>query len=351
MATRFSAVTTPLAHGAALAEGVGPGFEVMLAQPRGFCAGVSRAVEVVERALALYGRPVYVFHEIVHNGSVVADLAVQGAVFVDTLEDIPCGATTVFSAHGVSNAVYAAARARGLNVIDATCPLVQKVHTHVQRYARLGYELVLIGHEGHEEVEGTVGSVDRPVHVVATVDDVAALVVAPGATVAYVTQTTLSVDDTAAVIRALEARFPGLVGPHLDDICYATLNRQAATRAIAPRVDLFLVVGAHNSSNSNRLREVAAQAGVPAYLVPDASHLDASWLAGATRVGVTAGASAPERLVSELCQRLIALGARLVVEVPGVREGVSFRLPSGLPGLGGRAAAGSVRRSAAPAAT
>ena len=227
-----------------------------------------------------------------------------------------------------------------------TAPVMCQLIHHVLRCS--GFQ---IGHEGHEEVEGTVGSVDRPVHVVATVEDVAALVVAPGATVAYVTQTTLSVDDTAAVIRALEARFPDIVGPHLDDICYATLNRQAATRAIAPLVDLFLVVGAYNSSNSNRLREVAAQAGVPAYLVPDASHVDPSWLGGTTRIGVTAGASAPERLVTELCQRLVALGARLVVEVPGVREDVAFRLPTKLLAASRRDGAPESRLLAAPATT
>ena len=304
------------------------GAEVVLAQPRGFCAGVSRAVDTVERALSLYGRPVYVFHEIVHNGHVVADLAARGAVFVDAIADIPVGATTVFSAHGVSRAVYAAAAARGLRVIDATCPLVQKVHVQAKRYARLGYELVLIGHQGHEEVEGTVGSVDQPVHVVATVADVAALDLPATARVAYVTQTTLSVDDTAAVIKALEARFAGLVGPALDDICYATLNRQRAVRGLASMVDLFLVIGAANSSNSNRLREVAENEGVPAYLLPDASALNPDWLNGASRIGVTAGASAPEHLVTQLCTRLVELGARLVVEMPDVPEGVSFRLPS-----------------------
>ena len=293
------------------------GAEVVLAQPRGFCAGVSRAVDTVERALSLYGRPVYVFHEIVHNGHVVADLAARGAVFVDAIADIPVGATTVFSAHGVSRAVYAAAAARGLRVIDATCPLVQKVHVQAKRYARLGYELVLIGHEGHEDVEGTVGSVDQP-----------ALDLPATARVAYVTQTTLSVDDTAAVIKALEARFAGLVGPALDDICYATLNRQRAVRGLASMVDLFLVIGAANSSNSNRLREVAENEGVPAYLLPDASALNPDWLNGASRIGVTAGASAPEHLVTQLCTRLVELGARLVVEMPDVPEGVSFRLPS-----------------------
>ncbi len=305
--------------------------EVRLAQPRGFCAGVSRAVDTVERALALYGSPVYVFHEIVHNGHVVADLAARGAVFVDAIGDIPAGSTTVFSAHGVASAVYTAAAARSLRVIDATCPLVQKVHLQARRYVRLGYELVLIGHEGHEEVEGTVGSVEGPVHVVATVADVAALDLPDAARVAYVTQTTLSVDDTSQVIAALEHRFPAIVGPALDDICYATLNRQRAVRELARAVDLILVVGAANSSNSNRLREVAAQEGVPAYLVADASALEPRWLHGATRIGVTAGASAPERLVTELCERLVALGARLVVEVPGIPENVSFRLPSFTP--------------------
>lgn len=304
---------------------------VVLARPRGFCAGVSRAIEAVERALESHGQPVYVFHEIVHNGHVVSDLAARGAVFVDAIAKIPFGATTVFSAHGVSRAVYAEADARHLKVIDATCPLVHKVHVQAQRYARLGFELVLIGHRGHEEVDGTVGSVAQLVHVVATIEDVAALAIPVDARVAYVTQTTLSLDDTAAVIKALEARYANLVGPALDDICYATLNRQKAVQTLASVVDVMLVVGAFNSSNSNRLREVAAQLNVPAYLVPDATHLDPAWVAGRRRVGVTAGASAPEYLVTQLCERLRGLGARSIVELPGVNEDVAFRAPAEAP--------------------
>ena len=305
--------------------------EILLAQPRGFCAGVSRAVEIVERALALHGRPVYVFHEIVHNGRVVADLSERGAVFVDDIDAIPRGALTVFSAHGVANRIVEAARARDLRVIDATCPLVSKVHVQAQRYARQGYPIVLVGHAGHEEVEGTVGSVDVPVHVVASAAEVAHLPIPVDATVAYVTQTTLSVDDTAEVIAALKTRFASLVGPELDGICYATFNRQNAVRAMAAQVDLVIVVGAHNSSNSNRLREVAEQSGIPAYLVADATGIDPAWLAGVARIGVTAGASAPETLVSEVCRRLQELGAGQVSELPGVRENVVFRLPS-MPG-------------------
>lgn len=302
--------------------------EVVLAQPRGFCAGVARAVEIVERALEIHGKPVYVFHEIVHNGHVVADLAARGAIFVEDINEIPRGAVTVFSAHGVSNAVAATAKGRELRVIDATCPLVTKVHSQAQRYARLGHAIVLIGHAGHEEVEGTVGSVDVPVHLVATAADVSALTIPTDTPVAYVTQTTLSLDDTREVIAALKRKYTSLVGPELDDICYATSNRQKAVRTLALGVDVVLVVGAHNSSNSNRLREVAVQNGTPAYLVPDAAAIDPAWLAGAQRIGVTAGASAPERLVTEVCERLATLGAAKLTELPGPRETVTFRLPS-----------------------
>jgi 4-hydroxy-3-methylbut-2-enyl diphosphate reductase len=304
--------------------------EVLLAQPRGFCAGVARAIEIVERALDRFGAPVYVYHEIVHNGHVVDDLAARGAVFVDDLANIPFGANTVFSAHGVSNAIVAAAKARGLRVIDATCPLVTKVHLQAQRYAKRGHTIVVVGHAGHEEVEGTTGSVDGPVHVVGTPEDVAALPMPPDAPVAYVTQTTLSIDDTRELIDALEARFPAIVGPGLDDICYATLNRQRSTRAMARQVDLVLVVGARNSSNSNRLREVALQQDVPSYLVQGADDVDPAWLAGVGRVGVTAGASAPEVLVQAVCARLEELGARSVRELPGLAETVKFRLPEAL---------------------
>jgi 4-hydroxy-3-methylbut-2-en-1-yl diphosphate reductase len=302
--------------------------EVLLAQPRGFCAGVSRAIEIVERTLAMHGAPVYVYHEIVHNGHVVRDLAARGAVFVDDIESIPRGAVTVFSAHGVSNAVVAQARQRGLQVIDATCPLVAKVHVQAQRYARAGHAIVIIGHAGHEEVEGTMGSVDVPVHLVSGLADVAALPIPPDARVAYVTQTTLSPDDTRELIDALKARYPNLTGPDLDDICYATLNRQRAARELAREVDLVLVVGARNSSNSNRLREVVAQHQVPAYLIEDATEIDPSWLRNVSKVGVTAGASAPEILVTDVRARLTSLGASSVREMAGTRETLSFRLPT-----------------------
>jgi len=302
--------------------------EVLLAQPRGFCAGVARAIDIVERALKIYGAPVYVFHEIVHNGYVVGELAAKGAIFVDDIDAIPRGSVTVFSAHGVSNVVMQQARARHLEVIDATCPLVAKVHLQAQSYESRGYSIVIIGHPGHEEVEGTMGSVDAPVHLVATLDDVAALSFPEGTRVAYVTQTTLSVDDTRELIAALTARFPGVVGPELDDICYATLNRQRAVRQLASEVELVLVVGARNSSNSNRLREVASQAGVKAHLVEDASEIDPAWLAGITRVGVTAGASAPEILVIGVQERLRReFGAKAARELPGEPERVTFRLP------------------------
>ena len=305
-------------------------FEVVLAQPRGFCAGVVRAIEIVERALELHGAPVYVFHEIVHNGHVVADLRSRGAVFVDDLGSVPHGAVLVFSAHGVSRAVMAQAADRALEVIDATCPLVTKVHLQAQRYARLGFSIVVIGHRGHEEVEGTMGSVDAPVHLVSSAADVALLPLAADAPLAYVTQTTLSLDDTREVIAALEARFPAIVGPQVDDICYATQNRQNAVRTMAAEVDVVIVVGARNSSNSARLREVAAQCGTPAHLVQDAGEVDPDWLAGALRVGISAGASTPEVLVQQVCERLRALGAGPVQVLDGVRENVVFRLPVAL---------------------
>jgi 4-hydroxy-3-methylbut-2-enyl diphosphate reductase len=304
--------------------------DVVLAQPRGFCAGVVRAIEIVERALALHGRPVYVYHEIVHNPHVVEDLRARGAVFVDDVEAIPPGAVTVFSAHGVANDIVSRARRQGLRVIDATCPLVAKVHLQLQRYAKLGYELVVIGHHGHEEVTGTVGSVDSPVHVVATVAQVDELPIAATARVAYVTQTTLSVDDTKELIEALRRRWPTIEGPEFDDICYATQNRQNAVRRMAAEVDVVLVVGARNSSNSNRLRELAAQLGVPAHLIEDADDLDPTWLAGRQRVGITAGASAPEYLVDGVRARLATLGARSTRQLPGTSETVMFRLPSTL---------------------
>jgi 4-hydroxy-3-methylbut-2-enyl diphosphate reductase len=305
-------------------------FDVVMAQPRGFCAGVVRAIGIVERALELHGAPVYVFHEIVHNGHVVADLRARGAVFVDDLDSVPIGAVVVFSAHGVSRAVVAHAAERDLEVIDATCPLVTKVHLQAQRYARLGYAIVVIGHRGHEEVEGTMGSVDAPVFLVSSAADVAALALEPDTPLAYVTQTTLSLDDTREVIGALQARYPSIVGPNVDDICYATQNRQNAVRAMAGEVDLVIVVGARNSSNSARLREVAAQAGTAAHLVQDARELDAAWLAGVRRVGISAGASTPEVLVRQVCERLRALGAADVRQLDGVRESVVFRLPAEL---------------------
>ncbi|MFO0335353.1 MAG: 4-hydroxy-3-methylbut-2-enyl diphosphate reductase, partial [Pseudomonadota bacterium] len=271
---------------------------------------------------------VYVFHEIVHNGHVVAELAARGAVFVDDLALVPAGAITVFSAHGVANAVVAEAARRRLRVIDATCPLVSKVHQQVQRYARAGRHVVLIGHAEHEEVVGTAGSVDVPVHVVGTAAEVERLPAWSGEPVAYVTQTTLSVDDTRGIIAALERRYPGIAGPALDDICYATSNRQRAVAELAREVDVVLVVGARNSSNSNRLREVAEQHGVPAYLIADAGAIEPAWVDGAVRVGVTAGASAPEVLVHGVRQRLAALGIDRVSELDGPAENVRFRLPS-----------------------
>ena len=301
--------------------------EVVLAQPRGFCAGVSRAIQIVERALEIHGSPVYVFHEIVHNGHVVADLVRRGAVFVEDIADIPRGAVTVFSAHGVANRVAEQASRRGLRIIDATCPLVTKVHQQVQRYARERYSIVVVGHPGHDEVEGTLGAVDAPMHVVSTVEDVARLVLPDEERVAYVTQTTLSEDDVREIIAALERRYPGIVGPQLDDICYATRNRQHAVRSMVPGVDVILVVGARNSSNSNRLCEVAKLQGVPAYLIEQASELHPEWIAGATRVGLTAGASVPEYLVTEVQQALRRLGATAVTQMQGLKETVTFRLP------------------------
>jgi 4-hydroxy-3-methylbut-2-enyl diphosphate reductase len=290
--------------------------EVLLAQPRGFCAGVSRAIEIAERALELNGAPVYVFHEIVHNRHVVDDLAARGAVFVDDIEQIPPGSLTIFSAHGVSTAVVASARARSLRVIDATCPLVSKVHLQAQRYSKRGHAIVVVGHAGHEEVEGTRGSVDGPVHVVGTLDEIAALPMPAGTPVAYVTQTTLSVDDTRELIAALEARYPDIVGPGLDDICYATLNRQRAVRGLVGAVDMVLVV--------------AEGQGVPAHLVERAAELDPAWFQGRRRIGVTAGASTPELLVQAVCARLRELGAAVIRELPGPAETMRFRLPEEL---------------------
>ncbi|UEM04880.1 4-hydroxy-3-methylbut-2-enyl diphosphate reductase [Skermanella rosea] len=308
--------------------------QVILAQPRGFCAGVERAIEIVERALALYGPPVYVRHEIVHNGHVVERLRAKGVRFVDEVDEVPPGAVTIFSAHGVSTAVDEAARARGLHVIDATCPLVARVHLEGARYSRQGRDVVLIGHAGHAEVEGTLGRLDGPVHLVGSIEDVARLRVSDPGRVAYITQTTLSIDDTRSIIEALKARFPAIVGPDTNDICYATQNRQRAVLGLAPLVDLVLVVGAANSSNSNRLREIARDAGVPAYLIGDASALDPAWLDGVSSVGVTAGASAPEDLVQEVLDALARRAKLRVRTLPGIEETLHFRLPVELEAAG-----------------
>jgi 4-hydroxy-3-methylbut-2-enyl diphosphate reductase len=300
--------------------------EVVLASPRGFCAGVERAIEIVERALELHGAPIYVRHEIVHNRYVVENLRAKGAVFVEELDEVPAGATVIFSAHGVSKEVRADAARRGLRVFDATCPLVTKVHVEVTKMLREGYEIVMIGHRGHPEAEGTMGQAGRGMHLVETVEDVASLQAA-SAKLSYVTQTTLSVDDAAEIIAALKARFPRIVGPKKDDICYATQNRQDAVKFMAPQCDVVIVVGSPNSSNSNRLREVSENMGVPAYLVDSADDLRPEWVAGKRRVGITAGASAPEVLVHELIARLKALGAASVRPLEGITENVVFTLP------------------------
>jgi 4-hydroxy-3-methylbut-2-enyl diphosphate reductase len=304
--------------------------QVLLANPRGFCAGVDRAIAIVEQALDRFGAPIYVRHEVVHNRIVVDDLRRKGAVFVETLDDVPNGATVIFSAHGVARSVRATAAARGLRVFDATCPLVTKVHAEIAKMHEAGREIVMIGHAGHPEVEGTMGQCERGVYLVETIDDVARLDVRDPSRLAYVTQTTLSVDDAGAIVAALRARFPGISGPKKDDICYATQNRQDAVKAMTEEVDVVVVIGSANSSNSNRLREVAAQRGARAYLVDDAEALQASWLAGRPRVGVTAGASAPERIVQEVIARLCALGAESVSELSGVVERVVFPLPKTL---------------------
>jgi 4-hydroxy-3-methylbut-2-enyl diphosphate reductase len=304
--------------------------DVVLANPRGFCAGVDRAIAIVEEALAQHGAPIYVRHEVVHNRYVVDDLKRKGAVFVETLDEVPAGATVIFSAHGVSRAVQEAAAARGLTVFDATCPLVTKVHVEVRKMREAGREIVMIGHAGHPEVEGTMGQCDGGVHLVESVEDVQRLMVRDPARLAYVTQTTLSVDDATAIVDALKRRFPQIVGPKKDDICYATQNRQDAVKLLSPMVDVVIVVGSRNSSNSNRLREVAQNRGVPAYMVDRADELKAEWLANASRVGVTAGASAPEVLVREVVARLRALGASSVRDLDGVVEKVVFPMPKRL---------------------
>jgi 4-hydroxy-3-methylbut-2-enyl diphosphate reductase len=313
--------------------------QIILANPRGFCAGVERAIAIVERALEKFGAPIYVRHEVVHNRYVVDGLKAKGAVFVEELAEVPDGATVIFSAHGVPQSVRIEAEKRGLKVFDATCPLVTKVHLEVARLHKQGYEIVMIGHRGHPEVEGTMGQATGPMYLVENVADVATLKVPKGtqsagagdtAPLAYVTQTTLSVDDARVIVHALMARFPKIVGPRKDDICYATQNRQDAVKAMAGKVDVVIVVGSKNSSNSNRLREVAAIGGIPAYLVDGADQIDPAWLAANARVGVTAGASAPEVLVNGVVERIRALGAGSVETLDGAAENVNFPLPKEL---------------------
>jgi len=310
--------------------------QLLLANPRGFCAGVDRAIEIVERALALFGAPIYVRHEVVHNRYVVDDLRSRGAVFIEDLADVPDGATLIFSAHGVPRAVQEAAAARDLRVFDATCPLVTKVHMEVVRHAKAGRECILIGHAGHPEVEGTMGQYDRTqggnIYLVEDVAGVATLPVRDADNLAYVTQTTLSVDDTTRIVDALRARFPAIQGPRKDDICYATQNRQDAVKVLAGRCDLILVVGSKNSSNSNRLRELAENQGVTAHLIDGADQIRAEWLEGKRAVGVTAGASAPELLVQQVVEALKARGAELAEEQRGREETITFALPQGLRG-------------------
>ena len=304
--------------------------DIVLAQPRGFCAGVVRAVEIVKLALEVYGKPVYVFHEIVHNRHVVEDLQTRGAIFVEDLSLVPPSSVTVFSAHGVSTAIVEQARRMNLQVVDATCPLVTKVHLRAQGYAKKGYEIIIVGHIGHEEVEGTMGSVEGVVHVVSTIADVDALQVKNPDKLAYVTQTTLSIDDTKDVIAKLKDRFPSIEGPGLDNICYATQNRQNAVRDLAKDVDLLLVVGARNSSNSNRLREVGEHHGLPAYLIQDETEIESKWFTGIKRVGVTAGASAPEVVVKKVLDSLGKLGVNSIRDMDGVHEKVTFSIPRAL---------------------
>ena len=308
----------------------GKSLRVILAQPRGFCAGVERAIDIVERALEKYGAPVYVRHEIVHNKRVVDTLRDRGAIFVEEIDEVPVGAVTIFSAHGVSQKVESGAKLRDLDVIDATCPLVTKVHKEGRRYAEKGYDIVLIGHLGHPEVEGTLGQIPGVVHVISEPHEVATLNVRDPQRVSFVTQTTLSVNDTKDVIAALKARFPNIIGPDTRDICYATQNRQTAVIELCKKVDLLLVVGAHNSSNSNRLREIGENFGLPSYLIEDASMLDLGWIKGVSTVGVTAGASAPETLVQETIAKLRSIRDVSVETLDGVRENVHFKLPAEL---------------------
>ncbi len=305
---------------------------MVLAQPRGFCAGVDRAIEIVERAIAQVGAPIYVRHEIVHNKYVVDDLREKGAIFIEDLKDVPRGGTVVFSAHGVSQTVRAEAAELGLTVFDATCPLVTKVHVEVAKMRREGRDIVMVGHKGHPEVEGTMGQAVEGIHLVETVEDVARLAVRNPHRLAYVTQTTLSVDDAAEVTAALRRRFPDILEPKQNDICYATQNRQDAVKVMAPQCDLILVVGSPSSSNSNRLRELGARMGIESHMIENASELDPAWLDGKQRIGITAGASAPEVLVTELIGRLRELGVVSIRKLAGVEESVRFPLPTGLGG-------------------
>jgi 4-hydroxy-3-methylbut-2-enyl diphosphate reductase len=304
--------------------------KVILAQPRGYCAGVVRAIDIVERALEKHGPPVYVRHEIVHNRHVVESLKAKGARFVEDLSEVPAGAITIFSAHGVSRAVEDDAQIRGLSVLDATCPLVAKVHKEGQRYVDHGRTVILIGHAGHPEVEGTLGQLTGPVYLVQNQADVSALDISSDTPLAYITQTTLSVDDTRSTIMAIKKRFTNVIGPDTRDICYATQNRQMAVRKLSKMVDMILVVGASNSSNSNRLREIGAEAGIPSHLVADGSEIDPNWFVGASTVGITAGASAPEVLVEDVIDALRAIAPVQVETLPGAEERVEFRLPQEL---------------------
>jgi len=304
--------------------------KIVLAQPRGFCAGVVRAIEIVERALHKYGAPVYVRHEIVHNKYVVNDLRQKGAIFVDEVDEIPEGAVTIFSAHGVSKKVIADSDDRDLYTLDATCPLVSKVHKQGQRYADMGYEIIMIGHAGHAEVEGTLGQIDGKVHLIESVDDIAALSVSNPEKLSYVTQTTLSVDDTRDIIEALTEKFPFIEGPNVKDICYATQNRQKAVRDMSEHAELILVIGAENSSNSNRLREIGTEMGLPSYLIDDANALNPIWLENIERIGITAGASAPEILIDQLIARLGNYGFKDIELLDGIQENVNFNIPFGL---------------------
>jgi 4-hydroxy-3-methylbut-2-enyl diphosphate reductase len=306
--------------------------EILLAQPRGFCAGVDRAIDIVERALIQFGAPIYVRHEIVHNAYVVDDLRKKGAIFIEELADVPAGNTVIFSAHGVSKAVRTEAEMRDLKIFDATCPLVTKVHVEVDKMRRDGREIIMIGHDGHPEVEGTMGQAQQGMYLVETPEDVEKLQVNNPDLLAYVTQTTLSVDDTASIIAALKRKFPAIAEPKKADICYATTNRQEAVKFMAPQVDVVIVVGSPNSSNSNRLREVAEKMGTEAYMVDNALQIDSAWLEGKSRVGVTAGASAPEILVQAVIDRLKECGAKSVRTLDGVEEHVTFPLPKGLTG-------------------